>query len=119
MNSNLRTGRSAALGALVLSWCLQASQAATITPVQIAHNCQCLAKGRRFEQGEIACVDGHRLQCAMSQNVSSWNPLPGSCHPAEVSEGSPLWKWQGLPLGVTVETTLPFVRPIMLPFTPM
>ena len=50
-----------------------------------AHNCQCLARGHAYAQGEIACIDGKRLQCAMSQNVSSWNPLDGQCRPEDLN----------------------------------
>ena len=51
----------------------------------VAHNCQCLARGHAYAQGEIACIDGKRLQCAMSQNVSSWNPLDGQCRPEDLN----------------------------------
>ena len=51
----------------------------------VAHNCQCLARGHAYAQGEIACIDGKRLQCAMSQNVSSWNPLEGQCRPEDLN----------------------------------
>ena len=53
----------------------------TWTPVTVGSG------GQLFN--EIACIDGRRLKCAMSQNVSSWNPLPGRCLPADVSQAEP------------------------------
>lgn len=45
----------------------------------VAHNCQCMGKTRSYNQGEVVCVNGYRMQCAMSLNVSSWKVLEGNC----------------------------------------
>lgn len=75
----------------------------------LAHNCQCLAKGRTYAQGEIACIDGRRLQCGMSQNVSSWNPVGGQCRPEDLNASlMPSFVGRGLPRAEKkpIDTTL-------------
>ncbi len=87
----MRTPLLAGLSFIVLS-------GPVLAATSLAHNCQCLAKGRTYSQGEIACIDGKRLQCGMSQNVSSWNPLGGQCRPEDLNASlMPSFVGRGLP----------------------
>ena len=69
--------------------CLGPAYGADSTPgpgaPQLAHNCKCLAADHAYAQGAIACIKGKRLKCGMSQNVSSWLVLEGTCTPSRVS----------------------------------
>jgi hypothetical protein len=74
---------------------------------RLAHNCQCLGKGRSYGQGEIVCLNGHRMQCAMSQNVSSWHVLDGHCKPEDLTASLGKPPWQRLMPGVTLRQSSP------------
>ncbi len=42
-------------------------------------SCACVAKGKRWAQGEEACISGLRMVCGMNQNISTWESLGQSC----------------------------------------
>jgi hypothetical protein len=42
-------------------------------------NCACVAQGKRWAQGEQACISGLRMVCGMSQNVTTWQSLGAAC----------------------------------------
>ncbi len=43
-------------------------------------DCQCVAAGKRYQLGEVACLSGNRLaRCGMVLNNSSWETLNESC----------------------------------------
>jgi hypothetical protein len=56
-------------------------------------DCKCMANGRVFHHGEIACLrlpSGPQLaQCGMVLNNSSWIKLQDGCPLAEMSEDVP------------------------------
>jgi hypothetical protein len=66
---------------------LAASPAATFA------DCQCLANGRRYQHGEIACLTlpsgSHLAQCDMVLNNSSWKKIQDGCPEANVTPLSP------------------------------
>jgi hypothetical protein len=42
-------------------------------------SCACVAQGKRFAQGETACIYGQRMVCGMNQNISAWQNAGGAC----------------------------------------
>jgi hypothetical protein len=42
-------------------------------------NCACVAQGKRWGQGEEACISGISMVCGMNQNISTWKSLGTSC----------------------------------------
>lgn len=76
---------AAAVMALPASFAM-AESGQSRNPLQFAHNCQCLAAERHYAQGAVACINGRRLKCGMSLNVSSWLVLEGTCTPNRVSQ---------------------------------
>jgi hypothetical protein len=44
-----------------------------------ARDCDCLARGRNWRQGEEICLNGRLHVCGMDQNVSSWIGKDKSC----------------------------------------
>jgi hypothetical protein len=46
----------------------------------LAHkNCQCRANDRKYEQGEVLCLNGRLARCEMNLNNPSWKIIAQSC----------------------------------------
>jgi hypothetical protein len=45
----------------------------------VAHNCPCMANEDIYAQGELVCIRGKRMRCAMNQNISSWETTGEDC----------------------------------------
>ncbi len=61
---------------------LATSHAATETVPEMTDadpSCACVAQGKRWAQGEEACLSGVRMVCGMEQNVTTWKSLGTSC----------------------------------------
>jgi hypothetical protein len=48
-------------------------------------SCACVAQGRRWAQGEVACISGVSMTCGMNQNVTTWKSLGTSCQVSSLS----------------------------------
>jgi hypothetical protein len=71
---------------VIASLFLQADSAVTIaapqhtqTEIEGDINCKCVAKGRRWSQGEKLCINGTFRLCGMSQNIAAWLPVGAPC----------------------------------------
>lgn len=67
---------------LLVSAALASSSAATETVPEMTDadpSCACVAQGKRWAQGEEACLAGMRMVCGMEQNVTTWKSLGQSC----------------------------------------
>jgi hypothetical protein len=42
-------------------------------------SCACVAQGKRWAQGEEACISGIRMVCGMSLNMTTWKSSGQSC----------------------------------------
>ncbi len=42
-------------------------------------SCACVAQGKRWAQGEVACISGRSMKCSMNQNLASWASIGESC----------------------------------------
>jgi hypothetical protein len=62
----------------LLSSILQAAEAVPETSA-LDPSCACVARGKRWAQGEEACIAGLRMVCGMNQNISAWQSLGLSC----------------------------------------
>jgi hypothetical protein len=51
-------------------------------------SCACVAQGKRFAQGEEACISGLRMVCGMTQNVTSWKSSGQSCQVSSLFRAS-------------------------------
>jgi len=78
------------------------------TPAAMA-DCQCMANGRVFHHGEIACLrlpSGPQLaQCGMVLNNSSWIKLQDGCPLAQAGEnvsGGSMTRASHLPLRASI-----------------
>jgi hypothetical protein len=52
-------------------------------------NCACVAQGRRWAQGEEACIGGISMVCGMSQNVTTWKSSGKSCQISSLFRAKP------------------------------
>lgn len=48
-------------------------------------SCACVAQGKRWAQGEVACFAGQRMVCGMNQNVTAWKSLGQPCQTSSLS----------------------------------
>lgn len=67
---------------IVLQLCLPVfAQAAETVPDLSASDpsCACVAQGKRWAQGDEACISGLLMVCGMNQNISAWQSLAQSC----------------------------------------
>jgi hypothetical protein len=57
-------------------------------------NCACVAQGKRWAQGEEACIAGISMVCGMNQNISTWKSLGTACqvssHSRALSKFTPM-----------------------------
>jgi hypothetical protein len=62
-------------------------------------DCQCLANGRKFEQGQVACLKlptGFQLaRCGKVLNNSSWQKLRDECPSSALDKAKPAF-WQSI-----------------------
>mgnify|MGYP003382108098 CR=1 FL=1 len=65
------------------AWFCLAAFALTALPVQAGPDCQCLANGKSYSQGEVACLKlpgGRQLaRCEMVLNNTSWKSTGQGC----------------------------------------
>lgn len=52
--------------------------------------CACVAKGKRWAQGDSICLNGRTLTCGMMRNVSAWLTGDQSCVPEQARSDSQL-----------------------------
>jgi hypothetical protein len=52
-------------------------------------SCACIAKGKRFAQGEEACIGGTSMVCGMNQNVTAWKSLGQPCQISSLFRAKP------------------------------
>jgi hypothetical protein len=80
--------------------CLAVFAALAASQVPAKADCQCVANGRTFEQGQIACLklpDGAQLaRCGKELNNSSWKKVQDGCPSAIVPEPSRSWISAGI-----------------------
>jgi hypothetical protein len=65
---------------LLAAFCGGAEAAEPVPPFSNADpSCACVAQGKRFAQGEVACISGVRMVCGMNQNISAWLSQGEAC----------------------------------------
>jgi hypothetical protein len=62
-----------------LVWLLLSTATTNAAEAAPQPSCACIAQGKRFAQGETACIYGQRMVCSMNQNISAWKSDGGSC----------------------------------------
>jgi hypothetical protein len=79
--------RAAYVAVVVLCCCSSALRSAEPVPDVSAQdpNCACVAQGKRWAQGEEACISGISMVCGMNQNVTTWKSLGTSCQISSLS----------------------------------
>jgi hypothetical protein len=76
------------LALLLVSAALTSPQAANETVPEVTGldpSCACVAQGKRWAQGEVACFAGQQMVCGMSQNVTTWKTLGQPCQTSSLS----------------------------------
>lgn len=66
------TASRQALTVALLALCATEVKADMNVSIQGEENCSCIAFGRRYLQGETACIRGQRMVCSLRGNLSSW-----------------------------------------------
>src|SRR5262245_12274087 len=79
---------------LAVGFCLIVAALAD-TPAPAIANCQCLANGRSFEQGQVACLrlpNGAQLaRCGKELNNSAWKQVQDGCPTAAAAPVLQSW----------------------------
>jgi hypothetical protein len=79
---------------LAVGFCLIVAALAG-TPAPAIANCQCLANGRTFEQGQVACLKlptGTELaRCGKELNNSAWKKVQDGCPTAAAAPTPQSW----------------------------
>lgn len=76
------------LALLLVSAALTSPSRATETVPEVSDidpSCACVARGKRWAQGEEVCLAGIRMICGMNQNITTWKSLGGPCEVSSLS----------------------------------